>query len=550
MVRGSVRKSGQPSPKLEDPDTKYWGTNYGKELKFGTSDMSLTATEGSLFISLEDSGGITIQSDSSIVMSAKKDLEWTSEKKIGITAQQAIYLLSGSSSLVLDGNSDIRGEEVELDGLIKAPVSVEDLEPQPEAPFAEEAKKEEKKGFWNKFLDVTQVVLDVVGCIPVVGEIADLANAGISLARGDYVGAALSVASAIPFAGWAATGAKAARRVAQATKLGSKAVKAVDKTATVVKSAKEVAESLAVTGMSSLGKVYTGARSMGSNLNQAEVLQKLKTAMQNLETNRPRMALAMSMAHGTAVNYYKSEAQEVAVAKIQEEGWAPQEAITLLGILTNGGRKKGGHGGSSGIVSGGGSGHGSSGGGNHGNGSGNHGSGSGGSGKPDNGKKPDTEGTGEAVSKDGRPDFVGKLKGEDVTLPNVKTESVTFNKRNPEDTAQLRKDFNKVRKEMMKSKANDPKKLKELKQAGISDNDIEDMKEDGLVPDGWQVHHKIPLDQGGTNNLENLVLIKNDPYHKVITNEQNSLTKGMKPGDSKTVEFPIPDGDIYPPKKE
>ncbi|MFB5764157.1 hypothetical protein ACE5LO_27825, partial [Paenibacillus medicaginis] len=125
MVRGSVRKSGQPSPKLEDPNTKYWGTNYGKELKFGTSDMSLTATEGSLFISLEDSGGITIQSDSSIVMSAKKDLEWTSEKKIGITAQHAIYLLSGSSSLVLDGNSDIRGEEVELDGLIKAPVSVE-----------------------------------------------------------------------------------------------------------------------------------------------------------------------------------------------------------------------------------------------------------------------------------------------------------------------------------------------------------------------------------------------------------------------------------------
>ncbi|MFM9276546.1 hypothetical protein [Paenibacillus jiagnxiensis] len=283
------------------------------------------------------------------------------------------------------------------------------------------------------------------------------------MAWGSYVGAALSVASAIPFAGWAATGAKAARRVAQATKLGSKAVKAVDKAATVVKSAKEVAESLTVAGMGSLGKVYTGARSMGSNLNQADVLQKLKTAMQNLETNRPRMAMAMSIASGTAVNYYKSEAQEAAVAKIQEEGWAPQEAITLLGILTNGGRRKGGHGGSSGIVSGGGSGHGGrSGGDSHGNGSGNHGSDSGGSGKPGDGKKPDTKGTREAVSKDGRPDFVGKLKGEDVTLPSVKTESVTFNKRNPEDTAQLRKDFNKVRKDMMKSMANDPKKFKEL----------------------------------------------------------------------------------------
>ncbi|MFB5764109.1 hypothetical protein ACE5LO_27525, partial [Paenibacillus medicaginis] len=262
-----------------------------------------------------------------------------------------------------------------------------------------------------------QVVLDVVGCIPVVGEIADLANAGISLARGDYVGAALSVASAIPFAGWAATGAKAARRVAQATKLGSKAVKAVDKAATVVKSAKEVAESLTVAGMGSLGKVYTGARSMGSNLNQAEVLQKLKTAMQNLETNRPRMAMAMSMAYGTAVNYHKSEMQEAAVAKIQEEGWAPQEAITLLGILTNGGRRKGGHGGSSGIVSGGGSGHGgSSGGGSHGSGSGNHGSGSGGSGKPGDGKKLGAEETGNNNQHKSEADIIAeRAKGLDTT---------------------------------------------------------------------------------------------------------------------------------------
>ena len=151
---------------------------------------------------------------------------------------------------------------------------------------------------------------------------------------------------------------------------------------------------------------------------------------------------------------------------------------------------------------------------------------------------------------DSRPDFVGKLKGEAVKLPDVKIEKVTFNKRNPNDTAQLRKDFNKVRKDLMKSLANNPEKTKELVKSDISDNDIEDMKEYGLVPDGWQVHHKIPLDQGGTNDVENLVLIKNDPYHKVITNEQNSLTKGMKPGDSKIVDFPIPEGDIYPLNKE
>ncbi|MFE6076983.1 hypothetical protein ACFVQB_21195 [Paenibacillus sp. NPDC057886] len=54
-------------------------------------------------------------------------------------------------------------------------VQVEE-EPEPE---------EEKKGFWGKVLDVTQTVLDVAGMIPVIGEVADLANAGIYAARGE-----------------------------------------------------------------------------------------------------------------------------------------------------------------------------------------------------------------------------------------------------------------------------------------------------------------------------------------------------------------------------
>ncbi|MFK1432506.1 hypothetical protein ACIU0H_02450 [Pseudomonas aeruginosa] len=68
----------------------------------------------------------------------------------------------------------------------------------------------------DKILDGLQLGLDVVGLIPVVGEIADLANAGISLARGDYAGAALSLVSAIPFAGWLGTAGKVGRHGAKA----------------------------------------------------------------------------------------------------------------------------------------------------------------------------------------------------------------------------------------------------------------------------------------------------------------------------------------------
>ncbi|WP_434384441.1 hypothetical protein [Melittangium boletus] len=50
-------------------------------------------------------------------------------------------------------------------------------------------------------LDGLQGVLDLVGFIPAVGEVADLLNAGISAARGKYLDAALSLVSLIPGVG-------------------------------------------------------------------------------------------------------------------------------------------------------------------------------------------------------------------------------------------------------------------------------------------------------------------------------------------------------------
>jgi len=62
-------------------------------------------------------------------------------------------------------------------------------------------------------LDGVQAGLDVVGLIPGPGEIADGINAVVSLGRRDYMGAALSAAAMIPFAGWGATAAKFVRRI-------------------------------------------------------------------------------------------------------------------------------------------------------------------------------------------------------------------------------------------------------------------------------------------------------------------------------------------------
>ena len=59
-----------------------------------------------------------------------------------------------------------------------------------------------------KILDGTQLVLDVAGLVPGIGEVADGTNALIYLAREDKTNAALSGAACVPFAGWAATGGK------------------------------------------------------------------------------------------------------------------------------------------------------------------------------------------------------------------------------------------------------------------------------------------------------------------------------------------------------
>jgi hypothetical protein len=57
-------------------------------------------------------------------------------------------------------------------------------------------------GHWGfSFSDIGHAVLDVAGLVPVVGEVADVANGIWYAAEGNYVDAALSFASAIPLAG-------------------------------------------------------------------------------------------------------------------------------------------------------------------------------------------------------------------------------------------------------------------------------------------------------------------------------------------------------------
>ncbi len=56
--------------------------------------------------------------------------------------------------------------------------------------------------------ELTHTMLELGGLIPVVGEVFDITNAVLYALEGDLTNAAISTASAIPFAGWFVSGAK------------------------------------------------------------------------------------------------------------------------------------------------------------------------------------------------------------------------------------------------------------------------------------------------------------------------------------------------------
>ncbi len=75
-------------------------------------------------------------------------------------------------------------------------------------------------------LDGIQLALDAAGMIPILGAVPDLINASISVLRGDWVGAGLSIVAAVPGVGDVVGGAKIAYKGAKiAGKVTTKSIK-------------------------------------------------------------------------------------------------------------------------------------------------------------------------------------------------------------------------------------------------------------------------------------------------------------------------------------
>ncbi|MED0681371.1 hypothetical protein P4S83_18405 [Aneurinibacillus thermoaerophilus] len=274
----SVRKGGKNNPKTADPNVKYWGTNHDKEIKMDGKALVLTAKadkEGTIHLKLHEEEGIEFYSDKPIVCMSDKDIQIHACKRLDIKAREAIYFLCGSSSIVMDGVTDIKGSSMKMEGLVKKPVFMPNAAEKQTTP----RKKE------SEFLDQVQLAVSVTGMLPFAGDGARAANSGLTA-----LGTTLS--ACVPFAGM--TG----------------------------RSEKKV-----INGV--IGKVFTGARKIKSNLTQGEVFKKLKGKIK-----------AEVMAKKSAIKKEKTKRTTYAYKKgnVSKDSQSPNETVKVEVVAAKRGR--------------------------------------------------------------------------------------------------------------------------------------------------------------------------------------------------------------------
>lgn len=116
--------------------------------------------------------------------------------------------------------------------------------------------------------------------------------------------------------------------------------------------------------------------------------------------------------------------------------------------------------------------------------------------------------------------------------PQLRKERLTGVKPSAQDVARMRRDFEASGgpRDRFLDTARARATVTELQALGWTDEEIRKFRAGGSPPEGYAVHHIRPLQGGGTNDQDNLVLIKNDPDHDLITAQQNAVLRRIPAG--------------------
>ncbi len=91
----------------------------------------------------------------------------------------------------------------------------------------------------------------------------------------------------------------------------------------------------------------------------------------------------------------------------------------------------------------------------------------------------------------------------------------------------------------------------QLLAAGLTEAQITTMAKYGRTPDNYDVHHRLPLDDGGSNTPSNYLLLRSDIEHRALHgyfNPAELRVRLLASGEQAVVAFPQPPCDtvIYP----
>lgn len=249
FARGTIRSNTSSLP-------SHHGTKelnvHGKSMILDNSAVSFNVKndkEGKIHIRVTKDKGIEIKSLKNLSISSGGDLSLDS-KNISFTCGQEFFMYCKNSSFFINPDAyNYTGTQIKQEGLIKAPI----------APFPEnEVEKEPEPPKVDKeaLLDGLQLGLSLLGFIPVFGAVADVANAVVSAARGNWVDASLNLVAAIPGIGDAAGIVKAGSNFAKMGKVAKAIVNSADVINTCTK-VNKISKGIRVITM------LTGAASVG-----------------------------------------------------------------------------------------------------------------------------------------------------------------------------------------------------------------------------------------------------------------------------------------------
>jgi hypothetical protein len=130
-----------------------------------------------------------------------------------------------------------------------------------------------------------------------------------------------------------------------------------------------------------------------------------------------------------------------------------------------------------------------------------------------------------------------------ATLPNVPVVEFDYHRRPRTEFSALRESFQETDRQaflthLLQNRSDD------LRARGFTERNLESLRR-GKVPHGYNVHHIRPLDDGGDNRFDNLVLLRAHPEHESIHRHLDPQLRGLAVGQSRRVNLAMPEAGAY-----